>query len=67
MPDTYQTSQGDMWDLIALRLYNTESGMNVLLEANPQYADTVIFPAGVNLLVPEYNEPLPNTLPPWRR
>lgn len=67
MLDTYQTIQGDMWDLIALRLYNTESGMNVLLEANPQYADIVIFPASVKLLVPEYNEPLPNTLPPWRR
>lgn len=67
MPDTYETMQGDMWDMIAYKLYGTESGMNVLLEANQQYADTVIFPAGIRLIIPEYTEPLPNTLPPWRR
>lgn len=67
MPDTYETMQGDMWDMIAYKLYGTESGMNVLLEANQQYADTVIFPAGITLNVPEYTEPVPDTLPPWRR
>lgn len=67
MPDTYETMQGDMWDMIAYKLYGTESGMNVLLEANQQYADTVIFPAGIVLNVPEYTEPVPDTLPPWRR
>ena len=67
MPDTYETMQGDMWDMIAYKLYGTESGMNVLLEANQQYADTVIFPAGITLNVPESTEPVPDTLPPWRR
>lgn len=67
MPDTYTTIQGDMWDTIAFKLYGTENGMNVLLEANQQCADTVIFPAGVQLIVPEYTEPIPDTLPPWRR
>lgn len=67
MPDTYATTQGDMWDMIAYKFYGTESGMNVLLEANRQYADIVIFPAGIQLIIPEYTEPLPNTLPPWRQ
>lgn len=67
MPDTYTTTQGDMWDMIAYKSYGTESGMNVLLEANQQYTDIVIFPAGIQLTIPEYTEPLPNTLPPWRR
>ena len=45
MRKTYTTTQGDMWDLIAKRLYNDEASLNVLLEANQQYADIVVFPA----------------------
>lgn len=44
MTNTYTTTQGDMWDLIAKRLYNDEASLNVLLEANQQYADIVVFP-----------------------
>lgn len=54
MTNTYTTTQGDMWDLIAKRLYNGEASLNVLLEANQQYADIVVFPAGIVLEVPEY-------------
>lgn len=67
MTKTYTTIQGDMWDLIAKRLYGDETALNVLLEANQQYADTVIFPAGVVLKVPEYTAPVTSILPPWRR
>ena len=49
MTNTYTTIQGDMWDLIAKRLYNDEASLNVLLEANQQYADIVVFPAGIVL------------------
>ena len=52
MRKTYTTTQGDMWDLIAKRLYNDEASLNVLLEANQRYADMVVFPAGVELDVP---------------
>ncbi len=67
MRKTYTTIQGDMWDLIAKRLYNDEASLNVLLEANQQYADTVVFPAGIVLEVPEYTVPVTSMLPPWRR
>ncbi len=67
MLDKYITVQGDMWDSIAKRLYGTEAALNVLLEANQQYADIVIFPAGYGLTVPEYVAPVTSTLPPWRR
>lgn len=67
MRKTYTTTQGDMWDLIAKRLYDDEAALNVLLEANPAYIDTVVFPAGVVLVVPEYTAPVTSILPPWRR
>lgn len=67
MTNTYTTTQGDMWDLIAKRLYNDEASLNVLLEANQQYADIVVFPAGIVLEVPEYIVPVTSMLPPWRR
>ena len=68
MAKTYYTIQGDMWDGIAKKLYDEESGVNALLETNQQYADIVVFPAGIILDVPDYEKPTPtNLLPPWRR
>lgn len=67
MRKTYTTIQGDMWDLIAKRLYNDEASLNVLLEANQQYADIVVFPAGIVLEVLEYTALVTSMLPPWRR
>lgn len=67
MRKTYTTTQGDMWDLIAKRLYNDEASLNVLLEVNQRYADMVVFPAGVELDAPEYTAPVTSMLPPWRR
>lgn len=68
MAKIYYTIQGDMWDGIAKQLYGDESGVNALLEANQQYADIVVFPAGVILDVPDYEKPAPTSLlPPWRR
>lgn len=68
MVKTYYTIQGDMWDGIAKKLYDDESGVNALLEANQQYADIVVFPAGSILDVPDYEKPTPTSLlPPWRR
>ncbi len=63
----YTTIQGDMWDGIAKKLYGAETAMNVLLEANPEHIDTVVFSAGIVLDVPDYTAPTPDLLPPWRR
>lgn len=67
MLKTYTTVQGDMWDRIAYKCYGDEAGINVLMDANEAYIDTVVFPAGVVLTVPEYTKPVASTLPPWRR
>lgn len=67
MSKTYETVQSDMWDGIAYKLYGTETALNKLLDANQQYAGIVVFPAGVELQVPEYIAPAISSLPPWRR
>ena len=46
-----------------------DRGQQVILEANPDYRKTVIFPAGITLQTPEVAEDI-NTdasLPPWKR
>lgn len=63
----YTTVQGDMWDSIAKRVYDDEAGMNTLMEANTEYVEVAVFPAGVSLEVPDWEAPTSNLLPPWRR
>lgn len=67
MPRVYTTVQGDTWDIIALKMYKDERYMNVLLDANPSYNTTVIFPAGATLKVPDVVIPEYINLPPWKR
>ena len=64
----YRTIQGDTWDIIAFREYQglgSERLLHVLIDANPDHAGTVYFPAGVILDIPEIEIPRTNTLPPW--
>lgn len=63
----YTTVQGDMWDTIAKRVYDDEAGMNTLMEANTEYVEVAVFPAGVSLEVPDWEAPASSLLPPWRR
>ena len=66
----YRTTQGDTWDLIALKMYPNLGGeklMHMLTEANPKYIRTVIFEANVMLRIPEVNIPIVSSLPPWKR
>lgn len=64
----YRTVQGDTWDLIAYREYSGLGGeklTSILIEANPEHIDTVIFPAGIELVLPEVSVPMSKSLPPW--
>lgn len=67
---TYKTIQGDTWDMISYRLYpnvGKEMCMDKLISANPNYIHIVIFPAGLQLKVPEITEPVILDLPPWKK
>ena len=68
MPNTYITVDGDTFDSLALLFYNDEKLASTIIQANPDYCDTLIFEAGVSLTIPEAAaETMPETLPPWRR
>ena len=67
MSKTYMTSQGDTWDIIALRQMGSEKYMSLLIEANPKYNQVVIFPAGVSLVIPDSPVVTASSLPPWKR
>ena len=67
---TYRTKQGDQWDIIAFHHYpnvGREMCMAVLIDANPDYRETVIFSAGVTLQIPDIAIPTAMNLPPWKR
>jgi len=63
----YTTRQGDTFDIIALRLYNDEFQASNLMQANPAYINTVVFPAGVTIKAPVISHSSQSTLPPWKR
>lgn len=68
MPDTHITAEGDTFDALALQYYNDEKLASTIIQANPDYCGTLIFEAGVSLVIPNVSAvTLPETLPPWRR
>ena len=68
MSNTYITVEGDTFDSLALLFYNDEKLASTIIQANPDYCDTLIFEAGISLSIPEAAAAvLPETLPPWRR
>lgn len=67
---TYRTKQGDKWDSIALSQYGTISCVDTLMMANTQHIGTYVFPAGVELNIPEIDltdTTLSADLPPWKQ
>ena len=67
MPN-YVTVEGDTFDMLALKFYSNEKLASVIIQANPDYCDTLIFEAGIPLVIPDVIEAtLPGSLPPWRR
>lgn len=67
MSRTYTTISGDVWDMIAKEQLGGERYTSLLMQANPEHLNTVVFSAGVSLVLPEVTTPIPESLPPWRR
>lgn len=62
----YRTIQDDTFDAAAYRIWVRESMTRGLIDANPEYADVVFFPAGVDLTVPDVEAPVSaEVLPGW--
>ena len=66
--DIYVTSQGDTWDSIAYELFGSEAYMGVLMDANPDLLDVLVFSAGTVIQVPEeMPETVDEDMPFWRQ
>ena len=64
----YITSAGDTFDIIAFVYYDDPLLASVIINANPDYADVLIFEESVELLIPDIDTTeIPETLPPWRQ
>ena len=65
----YISTQGDWWDLIAIKVYGRKRGnerfMYRLLEANYPLRDIVQFPAGIAVIVPDIGVVTEIPLVPW--
>jgi phage tail protein X len=64
----YITRAGDTFDTLALDAYGEERLAHLIIQANPDYAATLIFVADTALVIPVIDAAVtPETLPPWRR
>lgn len=66
---TYTTTSGDMWDSISFKVFGSSDYVTQLMLCNSDYVDLYVFPAGIELKLPEIEgtEELLDILPPWRR
>lgn len=64
--ETYETVQGDTWDMIAKKVYGEEKYAGYLMESNRLLLDYMMFPGGVALSIPELTEEQDADLPIWR-
>ena len=67
MPSKETTTQGQAWDNIALNRLSSEKQMGVLLPANVDEIDTLLFEGGLDLAVPEVKPLRVKSVPPWER
>lgn len=65
MANSYTTIQGDTWDKIAYDKLGSEYLLPILLEANQQYRNIVIFSGGISLFIPEIDTSVSTERPEW--
>lgn len=64
----YTTSKSDTFDILAFVFYDDPLLASVIIQANPDYSDVLIFEDNVELYIPEIDTTeIPETLPPWRQ
>lgn len=64
----YTAQGGDTFDSIALAAYSEEKMASVIIAANPDLSDVLIFEGGELVQIPIVETvTTPDTLPPWRR
>lgn len=64
---TYETIQGDTWDLIAYKLFGDEKYMENLIVANWELLDILVFSSGTVIKVPDLPDESDSDFPFWRQ
>jgi len=64
---TYITKQGDMWDSIAYKELGDAMHADKIMNLNVKYLSIYVFPAGIVLALPEIDDEVSDTLPPWKQ
>lgn len=64
---SYITIQGDTWDMIAKKVYGNEKCLDILMQSNFPLLDYLVFPAGIEVLIPDKLPDRQENLPIWRR
>ncbi len=64
---SYITIQGDTWDMIAKKVYGNEKCLDILMQSNFPLLDYLVFPAGIEVLIPDKPPDRQENLPIWRR
>lgn len=68
MAKIHRTVSGETFDMLALRYYDEEKLASIIIQANPDYCDVLIFESVIEIIIPDAPEAsFPETLPPWRR
>jgi hypothetical protein len=63
----YTTIAGDTFDSISLDFYDDERYASTIIQANLKYRTVITFAGGEDLFIPIIDNPVPITLPPWKR
>ncbi len=66
---TYITRDGDRWDMISQKYYNTPNLYEEIIKANPEIPIEPVLDAGIKLKIPvlEESETIQFELPPWKK
>lgn len=68
MSNSYTTTQGEAWDMIAYKKYDSEMQMPSIVELNPQEADAVFLAGEQKITLPaSVNVEVKKSLPPWKK
>jgi phage tail protein X len=67
MPKKYTSKLGDMWDSIAFEQMGSAKLTDKLISANVKHHNIYIFPAGIELIIPDVKIPPPGGMPPWKQ
>lgn len=63
--EVYVTMLGDTWDSIAYKTTGNAMLMDLFIAENPELCEMFVFPAGIEVKIPDIPEESASALPPW--